>query len=180
MMRKHMITAGTAALVALGGLTVAGGTATASTASASTATASRASASTATASTASHTGTTAVSAAMGNLSGTCRADRGNYGNLKAYYYTKGRNDIFNRMNWYLAGPGLRNRNNITLRIREHLNGRADRTLWRWVSGDNIKKGTGGISLKEAAPRRAKVHADFSFVFDRRGKDPRCSGRTNSV
>ncbi|GGS60739.1 hypothetical protein GCM10010156_19330 [Planobispora rosea] len=122
----------------------------------------------------------AATAASLNLSGNCSAARGNYGNLKAYYYTRGRNDIFNRMNWYLGGPGLRDRNNVTLRLREHLNGRSDRTLWKWVSGDNVRKGTGGISLNEAVPRRAKVHADFTFVFDRRGNDPRCSGRTNSV
>ncbi|WP_336204194.1 hypothetical protein [Nonomuraea sp. LPB2021202275-12-8] len=159
-MRRHMITAGTVAMVALGGLTVAGGSATAGAAT--------------------DAGTTSAGVAMANLSGGCRAARGNYGNLKAYYYTRGRNDIFNRMNWYLAGPGLRNRNNVTLRIREDLKGRADRTLWRWVSGDNIKKGSGGISLNEAVPRRAKVHADFKFIFDRRGQDPSCSGRTNSI
>ncbi|WP_397563295.1 hypothetical protein [Spongiactinospora sp. 9N601] len=121
-----------------------------------------------------------VSAAAFNLSGSCRARRGNYGNLKAYYYTRGRYDIFNRMNWNLAGPGLRNKNNVTLRLREHLNLRPDRTLWRWQSRDNVRRGTGGVSLNEAVPRRAKVHADFTFVFDRSGSDPRCHGRTNSA
>ncbi|GAA3507581.1 hypothetical protein FHR32_001168 [Streptosporangium album] len=129
------------------------------------------------------TGTAVVSAASaGYLSGSCRASRGNYGNLKAYYYTSGSKDYFNQFNWYLAGPGLRNKNNVYLRVREHLNGRADRTLWSWASGDNVRRGTGGYSARPGVgvPRRAKVHVDFSFIFDRSGSDPRCTGRTNSV
>ncbi|MET8340921.1 hypothetical protein ABZV14_44740 [Streptosporangium canum] len=126
--------------------------------------------------------TVAGAASAGYLSGSCGANRGNYGNLKAYYYTSGSKDYFNRFNWYLGGGGLRNKNNVSLRVREHLNGRADRTLWRWASGDNVRRGTGGYSPSPhvGVSRRAKVHVDFTFVFDRSGKDPRCTGRTNSL
>lgn len=127
----------------------------------------------------SHVSSATASAAY--LSSGCQAAKGNYGSIKAYYYTQGKYDYFNRINWYLGGNGLRNKNNVQLRIRLERRGLPDKTIWSYKSGDNVPPGSGGKSVPNIRVKRSdKVHVDFSFVFDRSGKDPKCGDRTNSI
>jgi hypothetical protein len=115
------------------------------------------------------------------LAGGCQAAKGNYANIKAYYYTSGRYDYFNRINWFLGGPGLRNKNNVHLRIRLERRGLPDKTIWSYTSGDNVSPGAGGRSVPNTRVKRTdRVHVDFTFVFDRSGTDPHCGDRTNSL
>lgn len=115
------------------------------------------------------------------LASGCQAAKGNSGTIKAYYYTQGKYDYFNRINWHLAGPGLRNKNNVQLRIRLDRRGLPDKTIWSYKSGDNVPPGGGGKSVPNVRVKRSdKVYVDFSFVFDRSGKDPKCGDRTNSI
>jgi len=76
----------------------------------------------------SHVSSVTTSAAA-YLAGGCQAAKSNYGNIKAYYYTQGKYDYFNRINWYLGGPGLRNKSNVRLRIRLERRGLPDKTIW---------------------------------------------------
>ncbi|MEU7839303.1 MULTISPECIES: hypothetical protein [unclassified Nonomuraea] len=122
-----------------------------------------------------------TTSAAAYLAGGCQAAKSNYGNIKAYYYTQGRYDYFNRINWYLGGPGLRNKNNVRLRIRLERRGLPDKTIWSYTSGDNVSPGGGGRSVPNIRVKRSdKVHVDFNFVFDRSGSDPHCGDRTNSL
>ncbi|MFI6176815.1 hypothetical protein ACIA8R_14900 [Nonomuraea sp. NPDC051191] len=122
-----------------------------------------------------------TASAAASLAGGCQAAKSNWGNIKAYYYTQGKYDYFNRINWFLGGPGLRNKNNVRLRIRLERRGLPDKTIWSYTSGDNVSPGSGGRPVPNLRVKRSdKVHVDFNFVFDRSGKDPHCGDRTNSL
>ncbi|MFI6296510.1 hypothetical protein ACIBEJ_33305 [Nonomuraea sp. NPDC050790] len=120
---------------------------------------------------------TATSAA--HIAGNC-SSYGNSGSVKAYYYTSGNYDYFNRINYFLGGKGLRNKSNVHLRIRKHRPGFYDKTLWEWRSGDNVRPGGGGRSVNVRVKRGDTVYVDYRFVFDRRLGDPRCHGKTNRI
>ncbi|MFI7706712.1 hypothetical protein [Nonomuraea sp. NPDC049480] len=119
----------------------------------------------------------AAGASFSVLSGRCSAARDNYGTFRVYFYQRGRYDVFNRFNYQLAGPGLRNKNNVEIWIRER-HSRA--VLHHWKSKDNVHRGHGGIPLNWRVPRKENVVVVVKFTFDRRGWDPSCADVTATV
>jgi hypothetical protein len=116
------------------------------------------------------------------VSGRCDASRGNYATFKAYYYTQGQHDIFNRFNWYLGGPGLRNKSNVRINVKKHVNNLPDQTVpgGAWKSKDNVRPGSGGVSKEVSVKRSWRVHVKFWFIFDRSDQDPQCARDTNRI
>ncbi|WP_188194184.1 hypothetical protein [Nonomuraea sp. SYSU D8015] len=113
------------------------------------------------------------------VSGKC--DRGsNSASLNAYYYTSGQYDIFNRFNWYLSGPGLRNESNVWFYVKRHMNNLPDIIVDRSTSENNVKPGSGGVSKRVSVKRSWRVWVEFTVIFDRSGPDPSCHGKTRRI
>ncbi|MFI7638773.1 hypothetical protein [Nonomuraea sp. NPDC049400] len=125
----------------------------------------------------------AASAAR-TLYGSCKTPGESfYANVEAYYTPRDNKDHISTIKFYLGSKGnhqLGTKNNATLRIREARNNAPDRSLWTWISKDNIPKGWTTKSVGIAVNYSVKWHADFEFTFDRSGGDPKCSGRTSGA
>ncbi|TMR00781.1 hypothetical protein ETD86_54615 [Nonomuraea turkmeniaca] len=118
-----------------------------------------------------------------DLYGSCKT--GKYrGTARAFYTPSNGYDTIHEIVYYLSdnpisgGPG--DKSNVRLRIREILSNRPDRSLWTWISGDNVKSGYHRKYPNKKVKYSITWDIEFSFTFDVPGLDPSCSGDTNNA
>ncbi|MCG5219614.1 hypothetical protein [Streptosporangium sp. KLBMP 9127] len=133
---------------------------------------------------ASASNSTASSAAGGALFAYCNVDdQDRWADLAAYYTPKNGEDKIDEIVYVLGATGnnqLGNKSNVRLRIRKDLRYSADKTLWTWESGDNIKPGRHAKYPNTRVKYSDKWHVDIYVSFDKKGIDPTCNAHTRSV
>ncbi|MEV1005432.1 hypothetical protein [Nonomuraea sp. NPDC050202] len=83
--------------------------------------------------------------------------------------------------WAAEGTKPGKKSNVSLRIRESISGKPDKTLYSWEFGDNVKPDTthSHHPYRQVA-YKTRWHVDAKFVFDYNGVDPRCTATTNKA
>ncbi|MFI0425271.1 hypothetical protein [Spongiactinospora sp. 9N601] len=98
--------------------------------------------------------------------------------------------MFTAFDWTIGGGGARNKNNVELRVKHDNRLGHDPIYWTWISLDNNRKGyskltsanryhpvpRGGVKV----PKSKRAYVEFKAVFDKRARDPRCTGHTRNI
>ncbi|WP_084960901.1 hypothetical protein [Thermoactinospora rubra] len=132
----------------------------------------------------------AQSAAFAGTSGSC-SKSGAYINFTAHYHNSSRHHVFTWFEWTIGGNGVRNKNNVEVRVKHDNRLGHDPIYWTWVSPDNIRKGRSTLTQDQRngapvprggvkVPKNQRAYTEFKAVFDKRGDDPRCTGHTRNV
>ncbi|MGH3809853.1 MAG: hypothetical protein ACRDRU_25185 [Pseudonocardiaceae bacterium] len=122
-----------------------------------------------------------TSASAATSVGSCSKD-GYYANYSVSYHYSGGYDYIDSYNWTIGKGG--SRNNVEARTKADKNfGRQDPIYDTWISGDNIRAGSGTHKVGNGVkvPGNEKMYVEFKFTFDKPNSgDPKCEGHTRNV
>ncbi|TLP60535.1 hypothetical protein [Microbispora triticiradicis] len=134
-------------------------------------------------------GVNAATARAASTSGSC-SNKGAFINFNAYYHNSSRYHVFTSFDWSIGGSGVRNKNNVELRVKHHNTAGHDTIHWTWISLDNTRKGYSKLTSANAyrpvpksgvkVAKNKKAYVEFKAVFDKKGTDPRCGSHTQNI